>query len=75
MTPLERLLAAATQLGSEELEVLTLIAERLQAGERVYGRLTLENDPRDFRREALEECADGLVYATAALMRSGSVLR
>lgn len=70
MTPLERLIATATELGREELEVLTLIADRLLTGQQEYGLLRLERDSRDFRREALEECADGMVYLACAALRA-----
>lgn len=76
MTAAERILAALSGLGVDEGEVLALVAERLRDGRSVYGELRPATDPRDFRREALEEVADGLVYAAAALMRakSGSVV-
>lgn len=65
----ERLREVAAELGRDELAVLVLVAERLRLGRRRYGELDLAADHRDFRTEALEEAADGLVYAAAALMR------
>lgn len=75
LDPLEeargRLLAAAEALGPDELQVLALVAERVALGRRLYGSLALRSDQRDFRREALEEAADGLFYAAVALLRGG----
>lgn len=64
-----RLSAIAAQLAGDELAVLTLIAERLLCGRERYGELRVATDRRDFAREALEEAADGLVYAAATLVR------
>ena len=47
------------------------VAERLLVGRERYGNLHLATDARNFRVEALEEAADGLVYAAAGLMRAG----
>jgi hypothetical protein len=69
MTAWDRVARAWGHLGANEREVLALVAARLVAGDREYGRLRLAADPRDFGREALEEAADGLVYCAAALMR------
>ena len=69
MSPHQKLIATLCQLGVEELEVLTLIAERLLAGQRAYGQLRLATDQRDFAREALEEILDTQVYSACALIR------
>lgn len=66
---LHRLLLAAAGLGDDEIEVLTLIATRLAEGTRIYGRLHLDRDSRDFQHEALEEVTDALVYVAAALVQ------
>ena len=71
MTARDRILAALDELGTDEGEVLALVAERLVMGRRAYGELHAATDARDFGREALEEAADGLVYVAAALVRSG----
>lgn len=71
MTPMERLHAVASELGVDELAVLCLVAERLRLGRERYGPLQVATDRRDFGVEALEEVADGLVYAAVALMRGG----
>jgi hypothetical protein len=64
-----KLIACAAQLGEDELAVLHLVAERLVKGREFYGNLSLASDPRDFRRESIEEVADALVYASCALLR------
>lgn len=64
-----RLSTITARLRTDEIAVLTLIAERLLRGRERYGELRVATDRRDFVREALEEAADGLAYAAAALMR------
>ena len=64
----DRLLALAHRLDGDELAVLLLVAERLVRGREQYGILHVATDRRCFPVEALEEAADGLVYAAAALM-------
>lgn len=66
---LMRLIALADGLGPDELAVLLLVVERLAKGRQRYGALRVGNDRRDFRLEALEEAADGLVYVACGLMR------
>jgi hypothetical protein len=75
LTPQQRLMATASQLGSQELEVLAVIAERLLMGQRCYGLLRLATDNRDFHKEAMEEAADGLVYSACALVRDRMLQR
>ena len=65
----ERLVEIAAELGTDELRVLLLVAERLARGRRQYGALQVAHDGRDFRHEALEEVADALVYVSATLIR------
>jgi len=65
----ERLVEICAELGADELRVLVLVAERLAKGRARYGALAVERDGRDFRTEALEEAADGLVYVACGLMR------
>lgn len=66
---LVRLSVVAERLGSSELAVLVLVAERLLEGRQRYGALNIDTDPRDFRREAFEELADACVYLGAELLR------
>lgn len=63
-----QLLDVCAELGTDELRVLLLVAERLATGRR-YGRFDLATDGRYFQHEAVEEVADALVYAACALMR------
>lgn len=63
------LLAVVSKLGQDERAVLQLVAERLAMGQSVYGQFNVHGDRRRFGQEALEEAADGLVYAACALMR------
>jgi hypothetical protein len=60
------LAAIATELGDDEVRVLLVLARRLAAGQRTYGRLDVAHDQRDWRRERAEELADVLVYTAIA---------
>lgn len=70
MTPAEVLAAelgaVACELGDDEVRVLLVLARRLLAGQRTYGRLDVAHDGRDWRRERAEELADALVYGAIA---------
>ena len=68
-TARERTIAALSELGPDELEVLAIVAEGLAKGRQSYGALNIAHDSRDFEAEALEEVRDGLVYIGAALLR------
>jgi hypothetical protein len=59
-----------SELGDDELRVIALLAERLLAGQRQYGRLSLAEDPRDWRKERDEEIADLLMYSAFETLRS-----
>lgn len=52
--------------------MLLLVAERFRIGRHRYGELRLASDRRDFGVEALEEAADGLVYAAVAIIRGAT---
>ena len=58
--------ALAAELCDDELRVLLVLARRLLAGQRVYGRLDVRGDGRDWRRERATELADALVYGAIA---------
>ncbi len=60
------LLATIAALGPDERRVLAVLARRLLAGQRAYGRLDAAADGRDWRRERAEELADALVYGAIA---------
>ncbi len=60
------LLDVVRELGAEEQAVLLMLAKRLLAGQRAYGRLDLAKDPRDWRKERADELADALVYGAIA---------
>jgi hypothetical protein len=56
------LLDVIAELADEERAVLLVLARRLLAGQRTYGRLDLARDARDWRKEAAEEAADLAIY-------------
>ncbi len=64
-----RLTTLCAELGTDELRVLVLVAERLAKGRQRYGELHIASDRRDFRIEAVEELADACVYLAADLYR------
>ena len=59
----------AARLGRDELRALVILATRVWVGQSRYGCLDVRRDPRDFRREALEELCDAVFYLAAALLR------
>ena len=63
---MQELDAIVRELGEEERRVLCVLAGRLLAGQKAYGRLHLAGDPRDWRSERAEEIADALVYGAIA---------
>jgi hypothetical protein len=63
------LAAIIAELGSQEVAVLTLLAKRLQLGQRAYGLIDVASDPRDYDAERGEELADALVYTGMAELR------
>lgn len=68
---LQSLAATCAELGDDEIRTLAYLANRLLEGQRAYGRIDLETDPRDFVKERGEEIADLLVYtAFDALKRA-----
>ncbi len=48
--------------------MLLVLAQRLLAGQRSYGRLDVATDPRNWGREAGEEAADLLAYLAIGLI-------
>lgn len=67
-----KLLSLIDQLGSDELRVLTRIAERLVVGSKQYGRLDIAADRRDWDEEARQEALDLAVYAAIGLEKAGA---
>jgi hypothetical protein len=65
------LLDVLAELGEQERAVLLVLARRLLAGQRCYGRLDLAKDPRDWRKEATEEAADLAIYMAIGIVSDG----
>lgn len=61
------------ELGPQERNVLKRIAfrtgERLLIGQRLYGRLDLQNDTRNLVREANDETIDNAIYLACEEIR------
>lgn len=53
------------ELGDREMRLLQDVAGRLLMGQKAYGKLTKKK--KKWRREALEEAMDGMVYLGAAI--------
>lgn len=68
---LTHLATLASQLSGDELTVLARIASRLVLGQRQYGGLMIDGDPRDFRVELQEELLDACVYGAIILEQKG----
>lgn len=67
---LEELLYVIHSLGRDEQRVLLFLAKRLAVGQRVYGKLNIAEDRRDWRKERAEELADASVYAAISEIAS-----
>lgn len=66
----DRLMALLKVAGDDEIRVMAYIAERLIGiGQIQYGKLSIANDRRDFRREAAMEFGDAAVYLTLNALR------
>jgi hypothetical protein len=72
MTPelLDQVVDACDGLGNDEARVVIAVAKRLALGRRCYGALRIQQDPRDWKKEASEEALDAAVYLAADLLRS-----
>ena len=55
----------ARRLPDEELRVWLGVGRRIEAGLTQYGAFALATDRRNFKAEAAQEYADGLVYEEA----------
>jgi hypothetical protein len=67
---IDELTRLASKLAPDELRVLLEVARRLKMGRRVYGKLDLATDRRDFQREAAEELIDAAVYSACLALRT-----
>jgi hypothetical protein len=56
-------------LNVDEMEVLIEVAQGLVRGQKVYGHLDIEDDPREFPAEACEELRDCMAYVGMAIRR------
>jgi hypothetical protein len=55
-------------LGPVVEQMIELLVERLEGGQRLYGEWK-EDDARDYLQEALEEALDGQAYIAALLLK------
>jgi hypothetical protein len=65
VTPTEEateFLRLVDQLGEGERKVLRVLARRLLTGQARYGKLRLDTDTRQWRRERAEELLDTCIY-------------
>jgi hypothetical protein len=54
-------------LGNDERAVLDMLTQRLTLGQSRYGELVIDQDSRDWTREALEESLDLAIYLSIRL--------
>ena len=59
---------ALRDLGDIEIEILSAIVQRLAMGQKQYG-VFLRNDPRNMKREVMEEVLDAMVYSAFELIK------
>lgn len=64
------LIRATRKLGTDELKLLEIMANRLQMGQDQYGKL--RKGKKEWLRELLEELLDASVYLSAELHYSNS---
>jgi len=72
---LEGIRELCTCLSGDELRILHVVALRLWAGRSQYGKLHLQDDPRDWTQEAHFEAVDAAVYLAAACLRKIDAMR
>ena len=65
-TSIDSLLEVWEKLGKMERATLCTLAHRLHAGQRKYGKL--EDNEKEWKWEAAEECLDASVYLAAGLI-------
>ena len=68
---LARVSITCAELGDDELRTLAYLAERLLLGQKQYGRVSIADDPRDWKRERTAEIADLLVYSAFEALKNG----
>lgn len=66
MYPGNRLQSSWAHLGDRERKLLAIISERLLVGQRTYGELSAGKRP--WKKEAMEEMVDGIVYTACELL-------
>ena len=69
MTP-EQLLSQIDSLGPDERAVVELVVDGLVRGRAQYGELDIDDDPRDFVQEAIEELRDTAIYGAIEAIRA-----
>jgi len=55
--------------GGDEEDVLRVIRERVELGQKQYGKLDIARDEREWTKEALEETLDLCVYLAIRLVK------
>jgi hypothetical protein len=66
----EKLHAMIEDLEEDELTIAHKVLSRLVLGHDAYGAWQIEDDPRDYTAEALEEVVDALHYCIAAIVQA-----
>lgn len=66
---------ALAELGADELRVAELVVQRLALGQERYGLLDIARDRRDWRKEALEEHIDAVIYTAIQGVKDGDELQ
>lgn len=69
LTERRKLADRAAEMSLDELRVLNFIATRIEKGRKLYGRLVIADDNREWTIEKSEELADMLFYVACASLK------
>lgn len=69
LASIRRIAILCGELGPDELKVLERVAQRLAMGRKHYGLLNIEQDRREWTKEATEEALDMSAYLALAMLK------
>jgi hypothetical protein len=69
MSDVKKLVSKIARMAPDEQEIIRTLVHRIDQGRRTYGPWSVDNDNRNYRREALFEVYDALHYCAAELVK------
>jgi hypothetical protein len=69
MIDVKELASRIARMAPDEQEIVRALVHRIDRGRRTYGPWSVDNDNRNYRREALFEVYDALHYCAAELVK------